>query len=69
MSHSFSEAAICLYDISSAIVFHRDPKISPRFYFALFERVGTRLAMSSANHTQSEAQIERMVRTLRVMPA
>jgi transposase InsO family protein len=51
----------------SVIVSDRDLKFTSLFWSTLFERFGTRLAMSSAYHPQSDGQTERMVRTLKEM--
>lgn len=51
----------------SLISCDRDPKFTSLFWSTLFERFGTRLAMSSANHPQSDGPTERMVRNLKVM--
>jgi hypothetical protein len=55
-----------LREIPSAIVPGRDTKFTSRFWQTLFERFGTKLAISSAYHPLTEdGQSERMVRTLK----
>jgi hypothetical protein len=55
------------FGIASTIVSDRDPKFTSGFWQALHELLGTRLAMSTANHPQTDGQTERLNRTLEDM--
>ena len=67
VARRFFDGVVRLHGMPSVIVSDRDPKFTSLFWSTLFERFGTRLAMSSANHPQSDGQTERMVRTLKEM--
>jgi hypothetical protein len=49
------------------IVSDRDPRFTARFWRALWARCGTKLAMSTAYHPQTDGQTERANRTLEEM--
>jgi hypothetical protein len=63
----FFEGVVRLHGIPSIIVSDRDARFTSRFWQALFERFGTKLAMSTSYHPQTDGQSERMVRTLKDM--
>jgi transposase InsO family protein len=63
----FFDEVIRLHGLPSVIVSDRDAKFTSRFWQSLFDRFGTKLAMSSAYHPQTDGQSERMVRTLKEM--
>ena len=63
----FFDGIVRLHGIPNVVVSDRDPKFTSLFWTTLFEKFGTRLAMSSANHPQTDGQTERMVRTLKEM--
>jgi hypothetical protein len=67
VARRFSDGAVGLHGMTSIIISDRDPKFTSLFWSTLFERFGTRLAMSSAKHPQSDGQTQRMVRTLKEM--
>ena len=54
-------------NIPESLVSDRDPRFTSRFWQALWSKVGTRLAMSTADHPQTDGQTERMNRTLEEM--
>ena len=53
-----------LHGLPETIISDRDPRITSEFYSSLFARLGTKLALSSACHPQSDGQTERTNRTL-----
>ena len=67
VARRFFDGVVRLHGMPSVIVSDSDAKFTSLFWSTLFERFGTRLAMSSANHPQSDGQTERMVRTLKEM--
>lgn len=56
-----------LHGLPSNIISNQDAKFTSLFWKSLFERLGTRLAMSTAYHPQTDGQCERMVRTFKEM--
>jgi transposase InsO family protein len=63
----FFEGIVRLHGMPMTIVSDRDPKFTSIFWKSLFERLGTKLAMSSAYRPQTDGQTERMVRTAKKM--
>ena len=67
-----AEGAACLYidhvfsqhGFSKTIVSDRDPRFTATFFKELFSILGTKLQMSSANHSQTDGQTERMKQML-----
>lgn len=52
-----------LHDVSSSIVFNRDPKISSRFWRTFHHAIRTYLNLSMPNHLQTYGQTERTIQT------
>ena len=51
-----------LHGLSSSIVCDRDPRFTAAFFQELFDRLGTKLAFSTANHPQTDGLTERVNR-------
>ncbi|KAI5449329.1 hypothetical protein NCC49_004830 [Naganishia albida] len=63
----FFDGVVRLHGLPTVIVSDRDSKFTSKFWQTLFERFGTKLAMSSAYRPQTDGQSERMVRTMKEM--
>lgn len=63
----FFDSVVRLHGMPRVIVSDRDTKFTSMFWRALMSRFGTRLAMSSGYHPQTDGQSEVMVRTLKEM--
>lgn len=50
-----------------AIISDRDSKFTSKFWRALLKHIGTKLALSTANHPQTDGQSEVNVKTLKTM--
>jgi hypothetical protein len=63
----FFESIVRLHGLPAVIVSDRDTKFTSLFWTTLFDSFGTKLALSTAYHPQTDGQSERMVRTLKEM--
>ena len=53
-----------LHGLPHIIIFDRDVKFTSHFWQALFKHLGTKITISTAFHSQTDGQIERLNRTL-----
>jgi len=67
MAKLFFSNIVRLHGLPKAIISDRDARFTSHFWKALFELLGTRLAMSTAFHPQTDGQTERTNRTLEQM--
>jgi hypothetical protein len=63
----FLQEVVRHHGLPLAIVSDRDPRFTSIFWRALWSQLGTRLAMSTAYHPQTDGQTERQNRTLEEM--
>jgi len=63
----FFDQIFRLHGLPQVIVSDRDPKFVSKFWQALFKHLGTKTAMSTAHHPQTDGQTERANRTLEDM--
>ena len=64
IAHIFLDRVVRPHGLPSTLVSDRDSKFTGKFWQALFTALGTKLAMSSAHHPQTDGQTERANRTL-----
>ncbi|CAI5460568.1 unnamed protein product [Closterium sp. Yama58-4] len=60
----FVDNVVRLHGVPDSIISDRDPRFTSKFWKQLFALFGTRLAMSSAYHPETDGQTERVNQTL-----
>jgi hypothetical protein len=63
----FFDTVVKLHGLPRAIISDRDPKFTSLFWKSLFQRLGTKIKMSTAYHPQTDGQSERVNRVLEEM--
>lgn len=63
----FMRDVVRLHGLPQVIISDRDSKFTSDFWRALFKRLGVKIALSTANHPQTDGQSESAVKTLKVM--
>ncbi|KAG3107218.1 hypothetical protein PI125_g12926 [Phytophthora idaei] len=60
----FLDRVFCQHGLPEAIVSDRDPRFTAKFWKSLFQVLGTRLDMYTADHPQTDGQTERVNRAV-----
>ena len=61
----FFDTVVRHYGLPAVIISDRDTRFTSHFWRALFKLAGTQLAMSTANHPQTDGQSERAIRVIK----
>ncbi|KZV41559.1 hypothetical protein F511_22782 [Dorcoceras hygrometricum] len=67
MARFYIDHVVRLHGVPVSIVSDRDPRFTSRFWKSLKAAMGSRLAMSTAYHPQTDGQSERTIQTLEDM--
>ena len=63
----FFKEIVRLHGIPSSVISDRDPRFTSSFWQQIWKQLGTKLAMSTAYHPQTDGQTERANRTIEEM--
>jgi hypothetical protein len=63
-AHIFLEIVFKHHGLPSELVSDRDPRFTSQFWRSIFDKLGTKLTMSTAAHPETDGQTERVNRVL-----
>nr|GEX56920.1 putative reverse transcriptase domain-containing protein [Tanacetum cinerariifolium] len=67
LTQLYLKEVVCRHGVPISIILDRDSKFTSRFWQSLQEALGTRLDMSTAYHSKTDGQSERIIQTLEDM--
>jgi len=66
VADKFFKRIVCQYGIPEVITSDRDSKFTSKFWKHLQEKLGSKLAMSTAYHPQTDGETERVIKDLKI---
>jgi len=67
LAHIYLREIILIHRVPETIVYDRDPRFLSRFWVNLSKALGTKLHPSTATHSQTDEQSERIIQILEDM--